>query len=46
MLDCLTANKCFFGYSELEFVGKVTTEEGLKMSLKKMQSVLDFRGIE
>ena len=38
----LKANKCFFGYSELEFVGKVITEEGLKMSLKKIRPVLDF----
>ena len=33
------ANKCSFGYSELEFVGKVITEEVLKISLKKIQSV-------
>ena len=38
----LKASKCFFGYSEIEFVGKVVSEEGLKVSQKKIQSVLDF----
>ena len=38
----LKANKCFFGFKELEFVGKVLFEEGLKKSRKKKPSVLDF----
>ena len=38
----LKAQKCFFGYSEIDFVGKVLSEEGLKMSQLKIQSVLDF----
>ena len=38
----LKANKYFFGLRELEFVGKVLSEEGLKLSRKKIQSVLDF----
>ena len=35
----IKASKCFFGYSELEFVGK---EKGLQISRTKVQSVLDF----
>jgi transposase InsO family protein len=38
----LKASKCFFGYTEIDFVGKVISEEGLKMSRSKIQSVLDF----
>ena len=38
----LKAQKCFFGYSEIDFVGKVLSEKGLKMSQEKIQSVLDF----
>ena len=38
----LKANKSFFGFKELEFVGKVLSEEGLKISRTKVQSVLDF----
>ena len=38
----LKAQKCFFGYSEIDFVGKVLSEKGLKMSQLKIQSVLDF----
>ena len=38
----LKANKCYFGFRELEFVGKVLSEEGLKISRTKIQSVLDF----
>ena len=38
----LKANKCYFGFKELEFVGKVSSEEGLKISHTKIQSVLDF----
>ena len=38
----LKASKCKFGYSELDFVGKVVSEEGLQMSCTRIQSVLDF----
>ena len=38
----LKASKCLFGYSELEFVGKVVSEKGLQISRTKIQSVLDF----
>ena len=38
----LKANKCYFGFKELEFVGKVLSEEGLKISRTKIQSVHDF----
>ena len=38
----LKANKCYFGFKELEFVGKVLSEEGLKISRTEIQSVLDF----
>ena len=31
-----------FGYSELEFVGKVVSEKGLQVSRTKIQSILDF----
>ena len=35
-------SKCFAGYSELEFGGKVVTEKGLQISRTKIQSILDF----
>ena len=38
----IKASKCFFGYSELEIVGKVVFEKGLQISRTKIQSVLDF----
>ena len=38
----LKASKCYFGYTELEYVGKVISENGLKMSQEKIRSVLDF----
>ena len=38
----LKASKCFFGYSELEFVGRVVSEKGLQISRTKIQSVLYF----
>ena len=38
----LKASKCFFGYSELEFFGRVVSEEGLQISRTKIQSILDF----
>ena len=37
----IKASKCFFGYSELEFVGKVVSEKGLQISRTKIQSILD-----
>ena len=38
----LKASKCSFGFKELEFVGKVVSEAGLKISQQKIQAVLDF----
>ena len=38
----IKASKCFFGYSELEFVEKVVSEKGLQLSRTKIQSILDF----
>ena len=38
----LKASKCFFGYSELEFVGRVVSEKVLQISRTKVQSILDF----
>ena len=38
----LKGSKCFFGFSELEFVGKVVLEKGLQISRTKIQSILDF----
>ena len=38
----IKASKCFFGFSELEFVGKVVSEKGLQISRTKIQSILDF----
>ena len=38
----LKASKCFFGYSEHEFVGKVVSEKGLQISRTKLKSVLGF----
>ena len=38
----LKAKKCYFGYAEIDFVGKVLSEHGLQMSQKKIRSVLDF----
>jgi transposase InsO family protein len=38
----LKASKCHFGYTEIEYVGKVISEKGLKMSQEKIRSVLDF----
>ena len=37
----LKASKCKFGYSELDFVGKVILEEGLQTSRTRIQSLLD-----
>ena len=38
----IKASKCFAGYCELEFVGKVVSEKGLQISRTKIQSILDF----
>jgi hypothetical protein len=38
----LKASKCHFGYTEIEYVGKVISENGLKMSQEKIRSLLDF----
>jgi Reverse transcriptase (RNA-dependent DNA polymerase) len=38
----LKAQKSFFEYSEIGFVGKVSSEKELKMSQEKIQYVLDF----
>ena len=38
----LKAKLRYFGFAELDFVGKVLSEDGLKMSEKKIRSVLDF----
>ena len=38
----IKASKCFFGFSELEFLGKVVSEKGLQISRTKIQSILDF----
>ena len=39
---CLKAGKYSSGFKELEFVGKVVSEAGLKVSQEKIRSVLDF----
>ena len=36
----IKASDCFFGYSELDFVGKVVSERGLQISRAKIQSIL------
>lgn len=38
----LKAPKCFFGYEELEWVGKVVSSEGLQMSRSRIQKLIDF----
>jgi hypothetical protein len=38
----LKASKCHFGFTEIEYVGKVISENGLKVSQEKIRSVLDF----
>ena len=35
----LKAKKCYFGYAEIDFVGKVLSEKGLQMSQTKIRSV-------
>ena len=36
------SSKCYLGYADLQFVGKVISQEGLRMSESKIQLVLDF----
>jgi hypothetical protein len=36
------AHKCFLGYAEIDYVGKVLSSEGLKMSQERIRQVLDF----
>ena len=38
----IKASKCFFGYSEHEFVDKVVSEKGLQISRTKIHSILDI----
>ena len=38
----LKASKCFIGYSELNYLGKVITKDGIKMSTDKIKTILDF----
>jgi Reverse transcriptase (RNA-dependent DNA polymerase) len=38
----LKESKYHFGYTEIEYVGKVISENGLKMSQEKIRSVLDL----
>ena len=39
---CLKASKCKFGLSKIEYVGRTISKEGISMSQKKINSVLDF----
>jgi hypothetical protein len=39
---CLKASKCKFGLSKIEYVGRSILKEGVSMSTKKINSVLDF----
>ena len=38
----LKAKKCYFGYAEIDFVGKVLSGKGLQMSQTKIRSFLDL----
>ena len=38
----LKGSKFSFGFKELEFVGKVVSEAGLKVSQQKIQAFLDY----
>ena len=38
----LKASKCFLGFSELNYLGKVISSEGLKMSQQRIRQVVDF----
>ena len=38
----LKSKKCYFGYAEIDFVGKVISKDGLQMSQQKISPVLDF----
>ena len=39
---CLKASKCKFGLSKIEYVGRTISKDGVSMSTKKINSVLDF----
>ena len=39
----ISNSECYFGYSELEFVGKVVSEKRLQTSRTKIQSIIDFQ---
>jgi Reverse transcriptase (RNA-dependent DNA polymerase)/RNase H-like domain found in reverse transcriptase len=39
---CLKASRCKFGLSKIEYVGRTILKEGVSMSTKKINSVLDF----
>jgi transposase InsO family protein len=39
---CLKASKCKFGLSKIEYVGRTISKEGVSMSTKKINSVLDI----
>ena len=39
---CLKASKCKFGLSKIEYVGRTISKEGVSMSTKKINSVLDL----
>ena len=38
----LKASKCKFGITKVEYVGRTISKEGISMSAKKINSVLDF----
>ena len=38
----LKAKKCYFGFQEVEWIGKVVSSEGLTMSRTRIQDLLDF----
>ena len=39
---CVKLSKCKFGLSKVEYVGRTLSKEGISMSTKKINSVLDF----
>ena len=38
----LKSSKCYLGYADLQFVGKITSQEGLRMSQSKIQLIWIF----
>ena len=38
----LKPNKCYLGYAEIDYVGKVLSADGHRMSQEKIRNVLDF----